>query len=97
MRTVIWTDKGGYKHRSLVRDTDPDSAAHMGVPLDPPDLSQLDWDGVQRDIHNRLVDMGLHDYQDVLVAQTGITSAINSALKRRILELYKQQREANND
>lgn len=96
MRIVIWTDRGGYNHRALVRDTDPDSSAHMGVPLDPPDLSQLDWEGVQRDIHNRLVDMGLHSYQDILVAQTGITSAINSALKRRILELYKQ-REANND
>lgn len=89
MRVVIWTDERGYKRRSLVRDTDPDSAARKGVPLDPPDLSQLDWETIKRDIHNRLVDLKLHSYQDVLLTQNGITSAVSGALKRRILDLYK--------
>ena len=42
MREVEWTDKDGFRHRSLVRDTDPDSAAPSGILKDPPDLDGLD-------------------------------------------------------
>lgn len=90
MRTVVWTDDSGYKHRSLVRDIDPNSAAEMGIPLDPPDLSQLDWEEIQREIHNRLVDSELSNYRAVLLAQNSIGNAVRRVLTRKILELYRQ-------
>ena len=44
MRYVIWEDRGGFKHRSAVKNGDPDSAAPGGIPADPPDLSRFDPD-----------------------------------------------------
>jgi hypothetical protein len=59
MKIVIWKDKHGYKHRSLLRDTDRDDQAAYGVPQDPPDLNQIDWEEVKKEIHNHLVEKGL--------------------------------------
>ena len=56
MREVEWKDRHGYRHRSLVRDTDPDSAAENGIRQDPPDLDLLDWEGIKRDIHNAMIE-----------------------------------------
>jgi hypothetical protein len=91
MKVVIWEDERGYKRRSLLRDNDPDHLAKSGVPLDPPDLTALDWEGLMRDLHNALVERGLSSWQDVLDSQTGITSSIISVFKRPIVGLYKQQ------
>ena len=92
MRLVSWVDKDGWKHRSLVKDDDPDDCAPHGIPQDPPDVHDLDWDGIKRDLHNRLVDLGLYDYADLVKQQTGVTSATLSALRKRVVELYKQRR-----
>lgn len=97
MKIVVWTDKDGYNHRSLLRDSDPDSIASSGVPLDPPSVDQLDWEGIKRDLHNALIDRGLHDMQDVQKQQNGVTSSIISVLKRPLMSLYKMQEAAKRD
>ncbi len=93
MRTVEWTDKRGWKHRSLVRDRDPDSAAPQGVPQDPPDLDLVDWDEIKRDIYNQLLERGLIDYQEVQRQQNSVTNIITSAIRKRIIALYKFNKE----
>ena len=89
MRVVTWTDKNGYKHRSLVRDDDPDEMASQGVLQDPPSLEELDWEGIKQDIHNALVDGGLISWRDVQ-EKRGLRGAILSAMKRRLVYLYRE-------
>ena len=91
MKVVTWEDERGWKHQSLLRDTDPDHLAKSGVPLDPPDLTALDWEGLMRDLHNALVERGLSTWQDVLEQQNGVQSSIISVFKRPIVALYKRQ------
>lgn len=89
MRKVLWTDEDGYKHLSLVRDDDPDSAAPSGVSCDPPDLRELDWEALVKALQNRLTDNGLTDWKAVQEQQNGITRAIVSILKPQIVALYR--------
>lgn len=90
MRIVTWTDRDGYRRRSMVRDQDPDTEAVRGLPMEPPDLSQLDWEGVKRDIHNAFVDQGVITLRD-MQRLDNLRSVIVSALKPRIIALFKQQ------
>lgn len=91
MKIVMWTDKDGYNHRSLLRDNDPDDMAPSGVPLDPPSLDRLDWEWLKKQLHNALVDQGLHDMNDVNQKGNGITTAIMAVFKRPLVGLYKIQ------
>lgn len=90
MRTVIWEDRNGYTRASLVRDGDPDEAAESGIPVSPPDLDQIDWEEVKRDLSNNLVRKGLFTYEDMQKAQNGIRSAVILALHKKVVDLYKR-------
>lgn len=90
MRTVIWEDRNGYTRASLVRDGDPDEAAEAGVPIEPPDLDQINWEEVKRDLSNNLVRKGLFTYKDMRNAQNGIRSAVILALHKKVVDLYKR-------
>lgn len=89
MREVIWTDEDGYRHRSLVRNEDTDDEAPYGIRKDPPDVGRIDWAGVRRDLHNALVDGGICSWRDVQKLG-GLRGAILSALKRRLVALYRE-------
>jgi len=93
MKLVRWEDDRGYKHRSLVRDDDPDEMAPQGILQDPPNLDELDWEAIKRDLHNGLVNSGLISWRNVQEIR-GLRGAILSAMKRRLVQLY---REAEND
>lgn len=90
MRTVEWKDKSGYSRRSQVRDYDPDTAAPQGLPLDPPDLRQIDVEGALRDLHNELAARHLITWLDVQRAGDGVSASILAAFKRRVIVLYRQ-------
>lgn len=89
MRWITYTDKHGRKHRTRVRDGDPDEAAPLGLLYDPPDLERLDWEGVKTDLHNALVNAELYTWADVQAKQ-GLPGAILKALRQRIIMLYRQ-------
>lgn len=91
MRLVKWTDKNGYRRQSLLRDGDPDSEAQSGIPQDPPDLSQLDWAAIAKEMHNLFIDRGLITWNDVQASHNGVSAVIQTVLKRRIVELFKLQ------
>lgn len=89
MKAVIWEDKHGYKHRSLVLDEDPDDAGPQGLPADPPNVRELDWEAIQRDLHNALVEMGAINWNDVQAKRLDLRGAILRAMKTRLIELYR--------
>ncbi len=91
MRVVTWVDKNGYKHRSLLRDQDPDRLAESGIPLDPPNLHRLDWDELVRELHNLLVDREISDWDSVQRNQNAITSSIITVFKRPIVGLFRTE------
>lgn len=90
MRKVTWEDSRGYKHNSWVRDIDPDNLAQLGIPCDPPDLDQIDWEGVKRDLHNFLLERGLTNWQELNASQGNLRSVIQDALFRRLIALFRQ-------
>jgi hypothetical protein len=91
MKKVLWVDENGYKHCSEVRDNDPDSLAKSGIPCDPPNIEEIDWDAVKRDLHNLLLERGLTSWQELNRSQGHIKSAIQDVLYRRLIALYRQK------
>jgi len=83
MNRVKWTDDQGYKHVSLTLGKPED-----GMILDL-DLSQMDWEAVKRDLHNRLVEKDLLKWQDVM-DKGGLQSAIVSAVKPHLIQVFKK-------
>jgi len=97
MRRVAWEDDRGYLRVALVRDADPDEAGPEGIPLEPPDLGEIDWKDIERELHNALVQEGLFTWTDVLAAQEALGSAACRIVRRRVAQLYKQkEREVKN-
>jgi hypothetical protein len=90
VRYAEWTDDRGRLRRSLVRDGDPDALAPQGLPRGVPDLGRLDWEAVERDLHNALHRRGLYTWEDVQRAQDGVTGAVLAALRRRVTALYRE-------
>jgi len=90
LKKVTWTDGSGKNHISLIRDADNETVATTGhgLSLDPPDVWNIDWNAVKLDLHNELVNRGLLTHADVVKQQSGVSGAVLSALRRRILTLY---------
>jgi hypothetical protein len=95
MKKVVWIDENGYKRCSEVRDNDPDSLAKSGIPCDPPNIEEIDWDAVKRDLHNLLLERGLTSWQEINRSQGHIKSAIQDVLYRRLIALYRQKDNSN--
>lgn len=89
VKIVVWTDENGWKHRSLLRDDDPEYLAPAGIPRDPPDIQRLDWEEIKRLIHNELIERELETWKDVEASQNGLTSSILAVLKRQLVGLYR--------
>lgn len=91
MRKIIWENEAGHKQVSLVRDDDPDSMASAGVPIGPPDLEELDWENIKRELNSMLIERGLLTWQNVQSQQNGITSVLLAVLKRPLVELFRAE------
>jgi len=89
MRRVVWEDRNGFLRASLIRDNDPDDVAEQGIPVEPPDLEDIDWEEVKRLLHNELVRRQLFTFDDVQREQKGITVSVVSVMRRKIVELYR--------
>ena len=89
MKLVEWTDENGWKRGSLLREQDLDVLRESGVPVGPPNLDLVDWEGVKRDLHNQLYDKRLFTWDDVVAKQSGVTTSILTAFRKRIVMLYR--------
>lgn len=90
MKIVDWEDNKHHKHRSLLRDRDPETYADRGVPVGPPNIEELDWEGIARDLNNELFNRGLFNWDDVQRDGNGLTGAILSAVRIRLINLYRR-------
>ena len=90
MKVVNWTDDNGYKHRSVLRENDNDP--RIGIPTDVPDIRQLNWDWIVRELHNRMMEAELFTLKDVEANQQ-LSSLILSVVRRQIVMLYKEQQQ----
>jgi len=83
MRTVIWTDSNGYKHKATVRDRDTDEMAQhgMGLSSDPPDVNGIDWEAVKRNLHNLLIDRNMTTWARVKRSDSQVGGVFIQALK----------------
>lgn len=88
MKTVEWTDDHGRKRARLVRDLLDDP--REGIPIEPPDVDRIDWEAVKTALHNQLMDRGLLDAKDVHAHPGEFTGAIFAALRRPLLDLYRE-------
>jgi len=95
MKLVTWEDGRGYKYQSYLPDNADDNMAPSGVPHNPPDLGEIDWTEVEKEIHNALVEQGLITWQDVMKQQNTLVPVIVSAIKRRLLALYRKKEDIN--
>jgi hypothetical protein len=86
MRLVKTFDDDGYQHLTYVKDNDPDTA--NGINADPPNINDIDWEGVKRELHNKLIEHGI-DTQSIRSSQSGLNSIIISVLKKRLIALYR--------
>ena len=90
MKEAIYVDRDGFKHVTLIRDGDAEDAAETGLPIGPPSLDDIDWEGAKKEINNMLVDRGLITFQD-LQLQSGLASAVAKPILNRLIQLYKNQ------
>jgi hypothetical protein len=94
MKEVVWTDGNGLMHRSVLKDDMPEVRPNEGVIIDPPDvIHKINWDDVAKALHNELVRRGLFTYNDVMVGQNLLSSAILAVLRKRVKQLYREERE----
>lgn len=71
-----------------MREANPE----QGFLADPPDvIHKIDWDAVAKDLHNELVRRDLFTYQDVIRGQNLLSSAILSALRKRVKQLFREE------
>lgn len=89
MKRVEWIDRNGYKLAALVRDDDPESLAEAGIPQIPPDLGQLDWEGLKRDLHNALMEAQILTWEDLQKTNANLQGIACRALKRHLVQLYR--------
>jgi hypothetical protein len=89
MKPVIYVTRDGLKKQALVKDSDGPQDGPLGVPLGPPDLRDIDLEGLMKDINNTLADFGLFTWADVQRHPEGMQAALN-VLKRELIKLYRQ-------
>lgn len=89
MKLLIYSDSDGYNQASLVRNTDSDPT--LGLLQSPPDIRQLDWAGITRDIHNKLLERGLITLKDIQVRNVEFNQVIMSSVVKPIFGLYQKE------
>lgn len=93
MKLVEWQDERGSKKKSWVRDQDGPAQGPYGIPAECPDLSTLDWEGIQHEITEALNSHGIFTWLDWQRNPDGATAA-TGIVKRHLIGLFRQM--ANN-
>lgn len=85
MKILIYEDENGYLRRSLVKDND--TTPEYGIPQNIPNLDNLDWNEIKKELHNELTRIGLITWADV--QRGNLIPIVNKIFKRRLINLYK--------
>ena len=90
LKRITWTDDDDWERAVLLPYSCPEDRVELGIPSEVPDISQLDWMAIQRDLHNALMNEGLLTWNDVQSGQGRINVICRRVLARRVLDLYRQ-------
>lgn len=92
LKLANYKDEEGRLKTVLLPEEEPDANAYMGVPVGPPDLSQLGLSPeTEVRLNNELFHRGVITGQDALRKRSDIVGAIQAALKldaEKIVVLY---------
>lgn len=92
MRLVTWYDEDGFLRQAYGRDEDPDDIVQeIGLRHEPPDMREIDWDEVAKELNNLLVQRGLITWLDVQKQDGALLNTVKTVLNRKILALYRQK------
>lgn len=89
MKIVKYSDSARFLRAAYVKDTDAPSAGPRGIPAGP-QLEDLDWDELKREINNILIGADLLTWDDVLHNQQAFSQAL-TAFKRRLIGIYRRK------
>jgi hypothetical protein len=92
MKQIIFTDSHGLKRKVLVKDEDGEEQAPYGIPVGPPDMRRIDWEGVARTINNTLAEMGVFTWQDWQRNPQAINASTN-VVKRALITIFREEYE----
>ncbi len=90
MRLVRYEDEDGFAHQSFIKENMPLVDAHMGVPHDPPDITRLDWQAIQVEINNLLLERDLITLKDITNKRGMLENTIKSIIVPKLIQLYKE-------
>lgn len=89
MKKVFFT-RDGFNYASLIRDNDTDPST--GIIQSPPDLRQLDWNSIQRNLHNALLEHNLLTLKDIQIRQNEFNKIVLSAVGKPLMNLYQEDK-----
>jgi len=90
MKKVLYTDKKGYTKRTLLPNDAGEEDARLGIPFGPPDIDQLDWEAIKREINQAIVRNELFTWEDVQASRFGVEAAL-LVLKRALIAAYREE------
>ncbi len=91
MRLVITEDDKGYLHRMMITDSMEEKDAHMGLLDDPPNLDELDWMQIKKELHNLLVKRAIISI-DSSAELKNLSNTIVSVVQPKIVALLRQKK-----
>lgn len=94
MKLLTYEDPNGYKHKSLVRDTDTDPS--IGLLHSPPNLDALDWRIIRVTLHNLLLEKGILTMEDAQNRQNEFNQCVLVAVGKPLMRLYQSTGEFEN-
>jgi len=89
MKLIEWLDDEGFKHLSWVKDNEGPEQGPRGMSNDPPDLDNIDWHSIKLELHNRLVERRLTNWDKVQKEQTALSSILQGIIKRHLVTLFR--------
>lgn len=98
MKPIDYVDEDGWKRRSFIKEDMSEQEAEMGIPDGVPDIRQLeiDMEETLKELNNILFDRGLFTIRDVQIKHNQLRSAVESVFYPKVLNLYKEKKEATN-
>jgi hypothetical protein len=94
MKVATYTDANGFKRAVLIKDTDDERHAERGIPAGPPDLEDIDWFALRREVNNIFAEQGVLDWLSYQQKPEAASAAL-SVFKRHIVDLFRRSAQAN--
>jgi len=88
MKIIETVSEDGFSERWAIQDDDdPENAREIGIYIGV-DISDLDWEGMHKRVHNMLHAQGVFTPEDIRAKGNAVTAIANVALVREIVRNY---------